>query len=301
MRNNIIAKLVEEMEKDESIFFLTADMGINLVEQIQQKFPSRFANVGIAEQNMIGVAAGLANLGYKPFVYTISNFLIHRCYEQIRNDIILHKYPITLMGTSTGYDNAPLGPTHHIIDDWGCLRAFPGIDIYCPGTVTYANSLVRKVLANNRPAYIRIPKGEFKYPDSEEDFVFLQGKNRKILLISYGSPAQECMKVLEQNEEVSVLLFNKLLPLEPVSLFAILEQFENLFVIEDHFPSSGLYGLICEFAMKHKLFKNINSIAPSDYVFEVGKTSEYFHKKIGITAVEIQKIFLNQQRTATFF
>ena len=79
MRNNIIASLIEEMEKDESIFFLTADMGINLVEQIQQKFPSRFANVGIAEQNMIGVAAGLANIGFKPFLYTISNFLIHRC------------------------------------------------------------------------------------------------------------------------------------------------------------------------------------------------------------------------------
>ena len=120
---------MQEMEKDENIFFLTADMGINLVEQIQDKFPTRYANVGIAEQNMIGVAAGLANLGYKPFVYTISNFVIHRCLEQIRNDIILHKYPITLMGTSTGYDNAPLGPTHHIIDDWGCLRALPGIDI----------------------------------------------------------------------------------------------------------------------------------------------------------------------------
>ena len=87
MRNNIIASLINEMEKDDKIFFLTADMGINLVEQIQDKFPARFSNVGIAEQNMIGIAAGLANLGYKPFVYTISNFVIHRCFEQIRNDL----------------------------------------------------------------------------------------------------------------------------------------------------------------------------------------------------------------------
>ena len=122
MRNNIIASLMCAMEKDKNIFFLNADMGINLVEQIEEKFPDRYANVGIAEQNLIGVASGLANLGYKPFVYTISNFVIHRCFEQIRNDIILHQYPITLLGTSTGYDNAPLGPTHHIIDDWGCLR-----------------------------------------------------------------------------------------------------------------------------------------------------------------------------------
>ena len=292
MRNNIIAKLVEEMEKDESIFFLTADMGINLVEQIQQKFPSRFANVGIAEQNMIGVAAGLANLGYKPFVYTISNFLIHRCYEQIRNDIILHKYPITLMGTSTGYDNAPLGPTHHIIDDWGCLRAFPGIDIYCPGTVTYANSLVRKVLANNRPAYIRIPKGEFKYPDSEEDFVLIKGETQKFLLISYGSPFQECLKVMDDNSSVSTLLFNKLIPIDEKVISSILKQYQNIYVIEDHFAINGLHSLICCLCIKHKIFINIESIAPKEYDFEVGVSNNYFHNRFGLTAEKIQQKLL---------
>jgi len=288
MRNNIIASLMREMEKDENIFFLTADMGINLVEQIQEKFPTRYTNVGIAEQNLIGVAAGLANLGYKPFVYTISNFVIHRCYEQIRNDIVLHQYPIVLMGTSTGYDNAPLGPTHHIIDDWGCLRGFPGIDIYCPGSVTYAESMVSKVLASQKPAYIRIPKGEFKDPESTDDIVWLQGQGRETLLISYGSPAQECIKMMGRDPKVSVLIFNKLTPVDEVRLSDILKEYKTLYVVEDHFPSTGLHGIICELCMQHKIYQDIYSLSPKNYVFEVGKTNEYYHKRFGFTVSEIE-------------
>lgn len=281
MRNNIIASVINEMEKDENIFFLTADMGINLVEKIEEKFPARYANVGIAEQNLVGVAAGLANLGYKPFLYTISNFIIHRCYEQIRNDIVLHKYPITLMGTSTGYDNAPLGPTHHSIDDWGALRNIPNIDIYCPSSVTYANSLVKKILVNKRPAYIRIPKGEFQSPDSESDIVLLEGRNKSKLLISYGSPAQQCIRIKEKYPEVSVLIFNKLIHFDESILKEIFDNYDKLIVIEDHFASSGLYGVLCEFCNFHSINTKIISIAPTDYIFEVGKSSDYFHKRLG--------------------
>ncbi|MCW3105825.1 MAG: tktC [Segetibacter sp.] len=281
---------MSEMEKNESIFFLTADMGINLVEKIEKKFPKRFANVGIAEQNLIGVASGLANQGFRPFVYTISNFVIHRCYEQIRNDVVLHKYPITLMGTSTGYDNAPLGPTHHIIDDWGALRNIPNIDIYCPGSVSYARILVSKIIANNRPAYIRIPKGEFQKPDSERDMVLIEGNSKSTLLISYASPAQECIKAQENNPELSVLIFNKLRPVDAGVLQNILSTFDKLVVIEDHFASSGLYGMLCEFCMTHQIFKRIKSIAPTDYIFEVGRASNFFHEKIGFVAEKLQNL-----------
>src|SRR4051812_3739994 len=106
MRAQILDALFERMAQDEEIYFLTADMGINLVEKFGDKYPNRYANVGIAEQNLVGVSAGLCNLGYRPFGYTISNFAVHRCFEQIRNEIGIHHLPITLLGTSTGYDNA---------------------------------------------------------------------------------------------------------------------------------------------------------------------------------------------------
>ena len=124
MRNAIVNHIYKLMHKNKRIFFLTGDMGINLVEKFEEKFPERFLNVGIAEQNLIGVSAGLYNAGYLPFAYAISNFITQRCLEQIRNDIILHNYPITLIGTSTGFDNATLGPTHHVVDDWGVLKVF---------------------------------------------------------------------------------------------------------------------------------------------------------------------------------
>ena len=127
MRNTFFDLLENRMHEDTSLFLIVADMGLGLVEKIQNKFPDRFLNVGISEQNMIGIASGLCNVGFRPFCYTISNFLIQRCFEQIRNDICLHNYPVTLVGTSTGFDNGLLGPTHQVIDDIGCIKILPNI------------------------------------------------------------------------------------------------------------------------------------------------------------------------------
>ena len=97
MRGDFLDKIFQKMETDDTLFFLTADMGINLVEKFEDKFPDRFLNVGIAEQNLIGIAAGLAESGMHPYVYTISNFLVHRCFEQIRNECNLISQQIVLL------------------------------------------------------------------------------------------------------------------------------------------------------------------------------------------------------------
>lgn len=282
MRGQIIDAIFEEMERNEDIFFLTADMGINLVEKFGEKYPDRYANVGIAEQNLIGVAAGLANLGYRPFAYTISNFVIHRCLEQIRNDIGLHHYPITLLGTSTGYDNSPLGPTHHIIDEWGTLQSLPDIDIYCPSSVTYASSLVRTVLEESRPAYIRIPKGGHQDPSSEEHLVHLSGAENGTVLISYGGPVQSCLKARESSPELGLIVVNRLRPLQDAVLARALRRYRNAIVVEDHFANSGLYGSLCEFVNRHQIPIRLESLAPTTYVFDVGTTPEYFSTKFGL-------------------
>lgn len=279
MRTSIINSLFAKMQVNKHIFFLTADMGINLVERFQEAFPSRFLNVGIAEQNLIGISAGLCNLGYRPFVYTISNFLIHRCYEQIRNDVALHNYPVTLLGTTAGFDSAPLGPTHHIIDDWGALRTIPGIDIYCPASVSYADKLVDKILASERPAYVRIPKGAFEQPVSSEDIVFLEAKKKDILLISYGSSVQNCLKVRNGHDDVSILVCNRLRPLESDILSSVLRTHQRVFVVEDHFPSSGLYSMLCQFCMENQIACRLKSIAPPDtYSLKVGSSTAYYNR-----------------------
>jgi transketolase len=281
MRGQIIDCIYERMATNPDVFFLTADMGINLVEKFEKTYPERFLNVGIAEQNLIGVSAGLANLGFRPFAYTISNFAVHRCFEQIRNDIALHDHPIVVFGTSTGYDNAPLGPTHHIIDDWGAIKSIPGIDIYCPSSVTYARSLVDHLLNTGRPSYVRVPKGAFRAPDSQEHLVLLPGTKPDVLLVSYGAPAQDCIAAQAKDPAVAVLVVNRLRPLDETLLADMLRPYGRILVIEDHFPSAGLYGSLCELMVRQRLTGRLESIAPRDYTLEVGTSNAFFHRKYG--------------------
>ena len=289
MRGQIIDSIFQRMANNLDVFFLTADMGINLVEKFEEKYPDRFANVGIAEQNLIGVSAGLANLGYRPFAYTISNFAIHRCFEQIRNEIGIHDYPVTLLGTSTGYDNAPLGPTHHIIDEWGALKTIPEIDIYCPSSTAYAATLIDRILKAGRPAYVRIPKGDYKTPDSDDHMVKLAGESDDTLLVSYGTPAHACLEASKRNPRLSVLVINRLRPLDDKALSDALAPHARIFVVEDHFASTGLYGSLCEFVAQHPIRGRLHSLAPRDYTLEVGTSSDYFHRKYGIDPAGILK------------
>lgn len=289
MRGIIIDSIFNEMEGNPDIFFLTADMGINLVEKIQEKYPGRFSNVGIAEQNLISVCSGLSNVGFIPFAYTISNFLIHRCFEQIRNDVCLHNYPIVLIGTSTGFDNSTLGPTHHVVDEWGALKAFPGMDIYCPSSVAFSKSLVKKILENKKPSYVRVPKGSNVIPDSENDIYKIDGCSKDTILISYGNPLLNCIQVNKINPNIAVLALNKLHPLDEIKLYKLLTGYKKIIVVEDHFPLTGLYGSLCEFIARSNLKVSIESLAPTDYQFEVGATPEYFWAKHGMDVSGILK------------
>ena len=282
MRAKIIEILFEKMKEDDKIFFLTADMGINMVEKFEEHFSNRFLNVGIAEQNLIGISAGLANMGFKPFAYTISNFAITRCLEQIRNDIVIHKYPVTIMGTSTGFDNAPLGPTHHIIDEWGTLRGIPGIDIYCPSSVQYASNILDIVIKNNSPSYIRIPKGQPNIEKSEKDLYFSKGTEDEKILISYGTIGMNCLEVQKIDNKINVLLLNKLHPLNSYEILNYINKFKKIWIVEDHFPQNGIFNSICEIIAKNMIVKDIKSIAPSDYTLKVGNSPNYFWSKYSL-------------------
>lgn len=289
MRGQIIDAIYSRMATDPDVFFLTADMGINLVEKFEETYPDRFANVGIAEQNLVGVSAGLVNLGYRPFAYTISNFAVHRCFEQIRNEIGIHEYPITLLGTSTGYDNAPLGPTHHIIDDWGALKAIPGIDIYCPSSKAYAATLVSRILELGRPAYVRIPKGDFKRPDSDQHVVKFQGEQNDVVLVSYGTPAHTCLALQDKDPRISVVVINRLRPLDDEVLVEALAPHNRIIVVEDHFPSSGLYNSLCEFVCERPIRGRLMSMAPQGYDLNVGTSPEFYFRRYGIDVQGLQK------------
>jgi transketolase len=265
MRGVFLDNLFQKMETDETIFFLTADMGINLVERFEEKFPDRFLNVGIAEQNLIGIAAGLAESGMRPYVYTISNFLVHRCFEQIRNDIVIHKLPIVLIGTSTGYDNGSLGPTHHMLEDWGAMANFPGMKIYAPYNKTSAEKVFDKTYSERSPSYIRIAKG-----GGLEEFAKRESYSKnKTAAISYGSALKYAMEYSSSNQ-IELIILEELGNGSFTDLDRHCLEFQELIVIEDHFPSTGMFSYVSQWSIRRNLRIQISSISPQDYSLNVG-------------------------------
>ncbi len=265
MRAAFLDELFHQMEINEKIFFLTADMGINLVEKFEEKYPKRFLNVGIAEQNLIGVAAGLAESGMRPYIYTISNFLIHRGLEQIRNDIVIHKLPVVLIGTSTGYDNGPLGPTHHMLEDWGTISNFPGIKIYAPYNKKSAINILHKTFESSEPCYVRIAKGE--------GIATSEGKNiansKTKLVVTYGSAAKAGIEYADSNkldfiviDELGIGSFDK--------LDECAASYNEIIVVEDHFPNTGMYSFVAQWSNERNLKNKVKAISPSEYSLDVG-------------------------------
>lgn len=290
MREQIFNALYAKMAQDPSLFFLTADVGINLVERIADTYPKRFINVGIAEQNMIGVAAGLANCGHRPVCYTISIFCIERCLEQIRDEVALHKYPVIILGSTVGYDNNTLGATHQMVDDWGCLRAVNGLEVHCPTSLAYAKAVFDDLYERRAAAYVRIPKGSFPRPDSPDPIVHLPGAESSVLLCSYGGPAQACLQAQQRDPRLSVMVFNKLRPVDDQFVAEQLSRYERVIVVEDHFAETGLYSTICQVVAGNRLALALESRAPKEYYFDVGNSQEYFWKKFGGDADSLAQV-----------
>jgi len=258
MRGVFFKKLREAMEKDERIFFLTGDTGFNLVEPLFEAFPKRTINVGVAEQNLIGISAGLCNVGFRPVCYAISNFLVHRCLEQIRNDVCLHNYPVILVGTSTGFDNGALWATHYVVDDIGCLKPLPNINIYSPSSVEVIENIFEEAINANNPSYIRIAKGNFSEgkPTGAVNHFIIENPESKILIITHGKMVKNSVEAAKILPEFSVFAMNKIKPLEENSLKELLEKYNHALVVEDNFKS-GLFNSICQFIVE-KNIKNIN-------------------------------------------
>src|SRR4051812_30183692 len=158
MRKAMIKALVELAERDPRVLFLTADLGYTVVEPFAERFPDRFFNVGVAEQNMLGLATGLAEGGFIPYVYSIATFSALRPYEFIRNGPVLQKLPVRIIGVGGGFEYAPAGPTHYALEDVGALRMLPGLQVIAPADFRQCRSAFLSVHDAPGPAYFRLGK-----------------------------------------------------------------------------------------------------------------------------------------------
>src|SRR5262245_41675240 len=160
MRKAFTRTLVELAEADPRIMLLTGDLGYMALEPFAERFPDRFLNVGVAEQNMVGVATGLAEAGFVPFVYSIATFATLRPYEFIRNGPILHRLPVRIVGIGGGYDSGPQGATHHGLEDVGVLRVQPGMTVVAAADHRQLATALRATAGLPGPVYYRLGKDD---------------------------------------------------------------------------------------------------------------------------------------------
>lgn len=158
MRTTFINCLIEQAAHDERIYVLTPDMGFSVFEKFREKYPDRFLNVGIAEQNAIGVAAGLALSGKLVYVYSIIPFVTMRCFEQVRVDLAYMNTNVRIVGVGAGLSYGPAGATHHAIEDIAIMRALPNMTVCCPGDPVEVKGLVQESFKHDGPMYIRLGK-----------------------------------------------------------------------------------------------------------------------------------------------
>ena len=164
MRNKFIESLIEMAKKNEKVILVVGDLGFSVVEPFQERFPDRFINAGICEQNMTSLAAGMAKEGFKVFIYSIGNFPTFRAAEQIRNDICYHNLDVTIVTVGGGLAYGNLGYSHHAIQDYGLMRLFPEMTIISPGDPNEVNNCMDFISKNKSPKYLRLRKaGESNY------------------------------------------------------------------------------------------------------------------------------------------
>ncbi len=254
MRAAFIQTLCECAEFDERIWLLTGDLGYSVLESFADHFPNRYLNVGVAEQNMTGVAAGLALSGKIVFTYSIANFPVMRCLEQIRNDVCYHNLNVKIVAVGGGLGYGTAGYTHHAIEDLAIMRAMPNMTAVAPGDPVETRLATKAIAKQQGPCYLRLGKvGEPLVYETEPKFKIgyaikiKEGKD--VTLISTGGMLKETIEASKnlENNEVSVAILS-MHTLKPIDSQAILESLDTKFIatIEEHSAIGGLGSAIAE-------------------------------------------------------
>jgi transketolase len=254
VRNEFIASLVKAAELNKNIFLLCGDLGFSVLEAFADKFPDRFINVGIAEQNMMGIAAGLALSGKKVFTYSIVNFAITRCLEQIRNDVCYHNADVTLVAIGGGLPYGTHGYTHQGVEDIGFTRTLPNIDVYVPADKIELRYCMGHILHKNGPNYLRMARGGEADVHTKElsanKQLFEVLPRQKINFITQGTILNEAYAaVLKlQNHGIQVGLFSLpvLSPTLKNELQELATQSNILITVEEHLTEGGLGSFVAE-------------------------------------------------------
>jgi transketolase len=270
MRTAFIETLQELAHQDERIVLMVGDLGFGVVVSFMEQLPNQFVNAGVAEQNMTGMAAGMALSGKIVFTYSIANFPILRSLEQVRNDICYHNANVKIVAVGGGMAYGSLGPSHHATEDLAIMRAIPNMMVVAPGDPIETRLAVQALVDYEGPAYLRLGRaGEPTVHTSRPDFVLGRAltvrEGQDITLISTGGQLYDSVQVADQLAEqgvsTRVLSMHTLKPLDAAAVLRAARETPAIVTIEEHSVLGGLGGAVAEVLMEAEqrplLFKRI--------------------------------------------
>lgn len=269
MRNVFIEHLLAKAETDPRVFLITGDLGFSVIEPFRDRFPDRFLNAGISEQNMTSIAAAVAREGYAVFTYSIGNFATFRCLEQIRYDVCYHQVHVCVVAVGGGFMYGPLGPSHHATEDIAIMRALPGMRVFVPFSKASTRVAVDQVLAEAGPAYLRLGREDVAAgPVDPSGLTFVRRTGGSTLFLCAGQVSADMMQAAEaEGADVAALLCLK--PLPAAVLRAAMRSYARVVVWEDHQRQGGAFGALSE------LLSPLESVSvPDSFSPHVAKEAE---------------------------
>tara|TARA_Y100000590_G_scaffold35278_1_gene38341 strand:+ start:4717 stop:5652 length:936 start_codon:yes stop_codon:yes gene_type:complete len=289
-RNAFFDELVKIGIKDRNVIFLSADTDADSLQIFKKKFPERFINTGVAEQETINLAAGLALSGKKVFIYSLLPFITMRCFEQIKINICGLKLPITIIGLGTGLSFSYYGPSGHGVIDIGLMRMLPELKILNPADPISASKFAKISYESKDPVYIRLHKGQdYSLYNKKSSFKFgfneiKKGKN--VCIISTGNIIKNIIsiknKISKKIANVGIVDLYQIHPLNKKKLINLLSQYSKIITVEENILNGGIGSLLADLIIDNDLKLNLKRIAlKNEQCFKYGSI-DWLHKYYSI-------------------
>lgn len=286
MRKTALETIGALVERDPRVVFIGSDLGAGTLAGVRERHPERVFMEGIAEQHVVGFAAGLAMEGFVPYVHTIGTFLTRRALEQVIIDVALHSLPVRLIASGGGMVYAPLGPTHQSIDDFALMRAIPNMQVFAPADPLEMKTLIEWLSMDPLPAYVRVAKGGEAtitggLVGSWPSPVRIARHGKDVAIISTGALLAETIQAADflSNEGIEATLVHvpTLTPLDKVGLLEVLKRFETLVVAEEHIPIGGLWSAIADLSVSSGILRHIDRIGlPLEFSKRYGSQRDHW-------------------------
>ena len=310
MRDVFFTGLYEIFKRDKNCVFITADNGAPTLDNFAKDFPKQYYNVGIAEQQLIGMACGMAFEGKKVYTYAIAPFVTIRCFDQNKLDMCAMNLPIVNLGVGAGYAYDIMGPSHHTVEDISVMRTLPNLVIYGPADVTTAHALVDITYQSSSPQYIRFDRAGI--PDLyegqgvrfEDGLVHVIGDGTSdVTIVATGIMVHNALKVAKNLEQhgirVSVIDLFCLKPINQELLLSLIKISRSLVTLEEHLLAGGMGSAVIEILSDHDVKIPTLRIGQEDrFVFDYGGR-EVIWEKYGLDVSSVTKKISTWLKTQT--